>query len=660
MKKSLSLMLALMLMLSFCTAAFAADAPSAETQINTLFSNFASMKQPGPDVWSYTVTDLDHNGRLELLAASMKGADRRTSLMAWEVSPDGNSVVQIPTSGSYPDVIKQSTDTYHNLADGTWSYQFDDVAPHSATELAENKCALQLKDGKISFTAFANKLVSVQPGQSPISYFNSAGNPITPEDYNAAAANAFASSAKSCTCFDWFLVTDAASASRFSTSYSIFSGALLPAWPDDAAAKMSAPSAAPTVTNPNAALLVTKSPTTESQKPGATALYIANASSWFTVSWTFVAPNGGEYSASSFAAQFPQATLSGETGSYLTIKNLTPEMNGWGVYATFYGQNGQTSRTGTAYLLVSDLPVGTSPTTSWNTSGTVTAFDANKVTVSLTDGGSIQVPMDTCSTLCGSLTNGCACTVWYNGKSAATGTVWHVDIYGSPVTGIVQTPPQQTQTHVHYEYYCPNCSRSVPANAEVCPYCGYRFSGTPSYRYYCPSCMNEVSANADICPFCGYIFATGLYNQDGTAFHTYGVPITEDASHYYCPSCMNEVSADADVCPFCGYIFATGLYDQDGTAFHTYGVPITEEDDTQYYCPNCSGKISEYTTVCPWCGYNLYGGYSGYGEWYDDYFDYDYDDFYDYLDGYSGGGSWDDWTDWDDWSDWAYEGVLDW
>ena len=174
MKKTLSLILALMLMLSF-------------SQINTLFSSFASMKQPGPDIWSYAVTDLDHNGRLELLAACMKGADRRTSLLAWEVTPDGTAVAQIPTSGAYPDVIKGSADTYHNLADGTWAYQFDDVAPHAAADLAENKCTVQLKDGKLSFSAFANKLISAQAGQSPISYFNGAGQAITPEDYNAAA-----------------------------------------------------------------------------------------------------------------------------------------------------------------------------------------------------------------------------------------------------------------------------------------------------------------------------------------------------------------------------------------------------------------------------------------------------------------------------------------
>ena len=640
MKRTMSLILALMLMLSFFTVASADGTPSAEAQINTLFSSFATMKQAGPDVWSYAVTDLDHNGRLELLAACVKGAERRTSLLAWEVSQDGKTVVQIPTSGSYPDVIRASADTFHNLSDGTWSYQFDDIAVNSPTELAENKCALSLKDGKLGFTAFANKKISTQNSQSPISYFNSVGHSITPEDYNAAASNAFASSAKSSTCFDWFLVTDAGSASRFSDSYAIFNGSVMPAWPDDAAAKATAPAtSAQTVTNPNAALLITKSPTSESQKPGATALFIANASSWLSVSWTFVAPNGGEYSASSFAAQFPQASVTGDTGSYLSIKNVTPEMNGWSVYATFYAQNAQTSRTGTAYLYVSNQPAGTSVTTNRSASGTVTDFDTNKITVSLTEGGSVQVPAGSCSTLCGNLAAGCACTVWYNGKAAASGNVWHLDVYGSPVPAPVEVT-QTPQTHVHYVYYCPNCSHSVPENAAVCPYCGYSFTGTTYARYYCPSCMSEVSANADICPYCGYIFNTGLYYYE---------------EHYYCPSCANEISADADLCPYCGYIFATGLYNQDGTAFHTYGTEITDGSeeyesnggvgDDSMGCPNCHGTISIYTSVCPWCGYNLYGDDDIFYDDFDDNFDYDADGyFYDY-DGYPGNGSWDDFDD---------------
>ena len=668
MKKTLSLILVLTVLLSFCATAFSADAPSADSQIGTLFSSFAAMKQPGPDVWSYAVTDLDHNGRLELLAACMKGADRSTSLKAWEVSQDGKTVVQIPTSGTYPDVIKPSADTFRSRADGTWAYEFDDVAPQSATDVGENKCALLLKDGRLSFTAFANKKITYLGSQGVISYFNSTGQPITPEDYNAAASNAFAASEKSSTCFDWFLSTDASSASRFSDSYAIFSGTVMPAWPDNAEARAAAPAAAPSASSSNAVLLVTKSPTSESQKPGDTALFIANASSWNSVNWTFVAPGGGEYSASSFAAQFPKASLSGENGSYLSVKNVTPEMNGWGVYATFYSLNAQTARTGTAYLFVSDRPAGTSVTTNRSASGSVTAFDGKKVTVSLYEGGSVQVPVDTCSTLCGNLAVGCACTVWYNGKTAASGNVWHVDIYGSAMPVTTQTTqtqqtPQTTHTHVYYEYYCPACYRTVPANAEVCPYCGYRFNQSYYTRSYCPSCQNEVSADADFCPYCGYIFATGLYLKDGTAFHTYGTEITDGSGqeHYYCPSCQSEVGPDLDICPYCGYIFSTGGYYQDGSGFREYGTEITDGSessggvsDDSMGCPNCYGTISIYTTVCPWCGYNLYGGYEGGGDIYEDYYDYSTDNFYDYVDGYGGGGSWDDWDDWDDWSDWDY------
>ena len=53
---------------------------SAASQISLIYSNFAeTFKQVGDgEVWSYTVTDLDHNGRLELVAASIQGSGRFT------------------------------------------------------------------------------------------------------------------------------------------------------------------------------------------------------------------------------------------------------------------------------------------------------------------------------------------------------------------------------------------------------------------------------------------------------------------------------------------------------------------------------------------------------------------------------------------------------
>ena len=110
MKKTLSLLMSVLMLLSFSIAAFAApqqaDAQSAATQVDLLFSNFNTVKQNDASVWSYAVTDLDHNGKLELLAASIQGDGRYTALNAWEVSEDGKTLnqchVQVPQGGSFP------------------------------------------------------------------------------------------------------------------------------------------------------------------------------------------------------------------------------------------------------------------------------------------------------------------------------------------------------------------------------------------------------------------------------------------------------------------------------------------------------------------------------------------------------------------------------
>ena len=110
MKKTLSLLMSVLMLLSFSIAAFAApqqaDSQSASTQIDLLFSNFNTVKQNDASVWSYAVTDLDHNGKLELLVASIQGDGRYTALKAWEVSEDGKTLnpchVHVPQGGIFP------------------------------------------------------------------------------------------------------------------------------------------------------------------------------------------------------------------------------------------------------------------------------------------------------------------------------------------------------------------------------------------------------------------------------------------------------------------------------------------------------------------------------------------------------------------------------
>ena len=51
---------------------------------------------------------------------------------------------------------------------------------------------------------------------------------------------------------------------------------------------------------------------------------------------------------------------------------------------------------------------------------------------------------------------------------------------------------------------CPNCHKSIPADAILCPYCGTKFE--KSDKALCPQCEKEIPADALLCPYCGAKF----------------------------------------------------------------------------------------------------------------------------------------------------------
>ena len=85
-------MLALTMLLSMAvfanSAAFADDAPaSVSQQLKLISSQIDSLEQKNTtSAWYYCVADLDHDGCLEFIAASLHPADRSTNLKVWTVS----------------------------------------------------------------------------------------------------------------------------------------------------------------------------------------------------------------------------------------------------------------------------------------------------------------------------------------------------------------------------------------------------------------------------------------------------------------------------------------------------------------------------------------------------------------------------------------------
>ncbi|MBO6094297.1 MAG: hypothetical protein J6P40_11905, partial [Oscillospiraceae bacterium] len=134
-KNIFSLLLALIMLFSVAiigpAAAFAEEAalaeiiPAAEevsdvdAQLALIFAKIGILKQPNTALsWYYTVTDLDHNGRLEFIAASQHPNDRSTNLKIWEVNADRTAirectVVKDPDE-SFPDILTDITDTFYD------------------------------------------------------------------------------------------------------------------------------------------------------------------------------------------------------------------------------------------------------------------------------------------------------------------------------------------------------------------------------------------------------------------------------------------------------------------------------------------------------------------------------------------------------------------
>ena len=421
MKKILSAVLAVLMLMTVCAGALAApvqlSAADADAQIRFIYSKLSTMKQnEAKKAWSYAITDLDRNGQLELLAASEHDKDHTTTLMVWEVNKSIDTmvkcVVKVEDGGSFPDIMSESADTFFDDKLDTWHYLFFDNIVLSDQEAYSLKCSVTMKNRTLSYDQYAVMHVVSAGGNQTVTYTDMEGQPITEDQFNAAGVSAFPSQNRSGTNFDWFAY-DEISLTRLSDSYAVFVGEKMPVKPAPAPKPAPGPSF----------LMITKNPTNEVRGVGETAWFVAGANTWDSLTWTFVSPGGAEDSPEDFLAG-SGASISGATGTTLAISKLESWMSGWGVYCTFRFQ-GQSARTSTAWITVNDAP---QPTTNCM-SGTVTDAMMSTVTIALDNGTTVQPLRDICS-VSGDLNIGCRCDVYYQGSQPSTDNLTYVYIYG--------------------------------------------------------------------------------------------------------------------------------------------------------------------------------------------------------------------------------------
>ncbi len=509
-------------------AAVTVDGGDISAQLSLIYANLDAMKQPASQMkWYYTVTDLDHDGRLEFVAAAQHPADRSTNLKVWEVSEDRTALTELALNKdpeeSFPDIMTDNTDTYHDPSTDTWYYMCYDNIVISPLEVYTIKSAVNIKDGTIGYDSFAVEHTEVQNAYRNVSHSDPNGIPLSPEQYNVAGSNALAGMERSSTSFDWFTEDKVENLSRLTDSYMVFAGEkeqteVFPVPKPEALQHTVAPSPTPSpVPTPNqnqkqtqVYLNITKNPTNENnRKVGGKATFVACANVFESLSWTFISPDGGEYSVASFWSLFPRASVSGEYSTTITVDNLDSGMNGWGAYCTFY-YKGQVASTSAAWIYFKDAPVPAPKPTVTPTpggkesgvfSGYVTDYNYSNVSIWVDDGYGWDdvVSRDICA-VSGELYVGAPLTAYYDGIAAHGPIFTYVEIRGSepqpePVYGSMSGTAHEGGGG--FAINLMNGSQ-VFADAWICNVSGRFVDGSPCTVYYTDSPSSDNIYRVDI------------------------------------------------------------------------------------------------------------------------------------------------------------------
>ena len=162
------------------------------------------------DRMGYAVTDLDNNGRLELIAVNQGGTGHYTYASFYEVNSEGTAleplVYDFPEGDSQPDLM--DTDPIPLFWGGqpeAFTYIFRDWLKATAAEYYESLWALTLRDGVITTEPLGAKETVYSTDGETVRYTNHSGAPITEQEYEAMAAATYADRTQHTAAIHWLL-----------------------------------------------------------------------------------------------------------------------------------------------------------------------------------------------------------------------------------------------------------------------------------------------------------------------------------------------------------------------------------------------------------------------------------------------------------------------
>lgn len=147
------------------------------------------------DMYCYAVTDMDANGRYELIVASCGGTGYYTYSQFYEMNESYDGLINCETNfvegDSQPDVIEDYITVFCD-EEGVFHYIFNDnLRVGGIPQDWLTTSAVTLQNGKITSTPLRRMETLYDGEQGVITYADGAGNEITEEDYKNAVENAF-------------------------------------------------------------------------------------------------------------------------------------------------------------------------------------------------------------------------------------------------------------------------------------------------------------------------------------------------------------------------------------------------------------------------------------------------------------------------------------
>lgn len=167
----------------------------------------ASAKQ-GTSIYLYAVTDLDQNGKYELISAENFGTGNFTESRIFELGEDKQTLTEIEhvfEGESQVDLMQDTAVVYKEAETGRLYYIFSDNTRNGYKENYNTKVAISLYDGKFTEERLITEAVVYEEGseEPTTTYYNSKGEEVTKEDYENAVSNRFAGYEKMTATFCW-------------------------------------------------------------------------------------------------------------------------------------------------------------------------------------------------------------------------------------------------------------------------------------------------------------------------------------------------------------------------------------------------------------------------------------------------------------------------